>query len=249
MFEYFTKPVYYKDEIRRIADKPFGLVDKVIEQSIESLKIQQNQNASNVSNLNEEAKKSIREEPFIPTEKENEASYTEERINVDDYWIKEQLKSLAEIKVMYLFKTTETTIRALTEYSYPKKNTKGLYKWDNFISFYKIQNIEVEKIEGYNEVDELRNVANNLKHNEVLYHKIKNINEFIDDDDFTYENITTFYERVKEIPQNFVSKLAEAIINEIYFFNDEKIKKIANGFKTRMDNDSLLKLSKELIKK
>lgn len=71
---------------------------------------------------------------------------------------KEHLTVLAEMKIIYIFKSLETKIKSLLYTAYPQIKISDLYRWDSIVSVFK----------GYKEVLELQKVNNNLKHSELL---------------------------------------------------------------------------------
>lgn len=63
--------------------------------------------------------------------------------DVDSY-----LDSLTEMKIVYLFKSLELTIKRFVIHAYPTIDIKSFFKWENIKEFFKGQGIGISHIEG-----------------------------------------------------------------------------------------------------
>ncbi|MEN5436709.1 hypothetical protein ABE545_23975 [Sphingobacterium faecium] len=168
-------------------------------------------------------------------------------LEIEANWLNEHLIALSEMKVVYLFKNVEITIKYLIHKAYPEIDTRDFFQWNNINSYFKSINIKISDFNGYTEVNELRKVNNNIKHKNIINEEITKIKEFIGERQFTYQNLDDFVIRIKPKVQNFIKLLGDAIINDLYFFDNNRIKMISDNFKSRMDSQTLHKLTTELI--
>lgn len=162
-----------------------------------------------------------------------------------EYLSNEHLNALFEMKIAYLFKSIEIAMKSLIHSAYPKIK-KDFFMWDVMDSYFKSIDIKLSDFDGYIEVTELRKVNNSIKHNNTISTEIKKIREFKDEFFLTYLNIGKFHKRIKLKIEKFIIKLGEAIIQNLYSFDDYRIAKISDEFKLRMNDIELQKLAAEL---
>ena len=105
----------------------------------------------------------------------------------------DQLNSICEMKLINLYKSFEIEIKRILELAYPTIDKKIFYRWDVFVSFLKTKKINVKQIESYEEVNQLRIVNNQLKHDGRISNELKSITEFSKSEGFTHESILTFH--------------------------------------------------------
>jgi len=218
------KKMVVEMEITSIAEKSFDLFEEASSQIIRNLLDKSRKSAIRLSELMSQLSEHIRggeESDGIPTEKDKELF--REIVNCDlEYNLSnEYVKVLSEMKIVYLFKTVEITIKSLIHTAYPETDTKKFYIWKKIEDYFNDIDIKVSNFDGYTEVTELREINNSIKHNEIIkndVNKIK-IEEFTDESQFTYQNIENFYNRIKPKIQNFVKLLGRAIIEDL----DKKI--------------------------
>lgn len=164
-------------------------------------------------------------------------------------YLRDELFALYEMKIIYAFKHLEINIKKLLSYSYDDKSVNRQFYWNDLKQFLSIKNIDVSKITGYLEVNQLREVNNSLKHsNESSHDSIKNYPEFKGKLRITYEVLEKFYVRIKDFPNVFLDTLARKIYEDLYEFDDAKIKAIAKSYALRMDENNAKKLADNLLK-
>ncbi len=159
------------------------------------------------------------------------------------------LNAFAEMKVIYFFKNLEINMKSLIVLAYPNVITKGFYKWENMISFFKSIDIDVSKISGYNEAMLLKQLNNSIKHSEVINNDLKRIPEFSSIEYFTPEAINLFLERIEDNVKLFFKSLIDEIIKERFEFDDTKMDKISEDLYNRMDKETFEKFSESITSK
>ncbi|WP_417556950.1 hypothetical protein [Mesoflavibacter zeaxanthinifaciens] len=164
-------------------------------------------------------------------------------------FIEDELFALLEMKIIYAFKQLEINIKKIIRHYYQElPNSKP--KWHEIERFFKKQNIILNKIHGFQEVNELRLVNNTLKHSdESIDETIMKIEEFKNSSIQNIESLDKFYERIEEFPALFITSLMEIIEKETSNFNQQKIERIAKKATNRMDKDIAEKLIIEIRKK
>lgn len=73
--------------------------------------------------------------------------------------------------------------------------------------------------------------------------KIKSILEFTSIDSFNSKVLEAFLARVQPKVNKYYSSLCNAVYEEKYVFNDERLSKISNEFKARMTPETIHKLT------
>ncbi|MEP5132902.1 hypothetical protein, partial [Nonlabens ulvanivorans] len=118
-------------------------------------------------------------------------------VNQKSEFIEDELFALLEMKIIYAFKHLEINIKKMIRHFYQElPNTKP--KWHEIERFFKSQNITLNRIQGFKEVDELRLVNNSLKHSDESIDKsIMNIKEFENGSIQSTESLEEFYERIE----------------------------------------------------
>lgn len=233
-------------EITSIAKQAFDLFDDASLKAFETLKNQLQDNRNNSIELNKKLSNYVEDNDGIPTHADIELLEEKFDLASEEYMANEHLNALSEMKIVYLFKSVEITMKSLIHTAYPKINTKDFFQWDSMCSYFKSINIKLSDFNGYVEVTELRKVNNSIKHNSIINEDIKKIREFTGDIQFTYINIDNFHSRIKSKIQNFTKLLGKAIINDLYVFDESRVKKISNDFKLRMEDEVLKKLATKL---
>lgn len=158
---------------------------------------------------------------------------------IDRHIYTEYLTVLSEMKIVYLYKTLEINMKTLIKNAYPNVNTKGLYQWENMVSFFNSINIKISDLPGYQEAIELRKVNNCIKHADLLSDEVKKISEFSSLEYFNSESITCFYTRINIRIKDFFKELSNQVILDLYDFNQARIEKLCDDYSNRMDNDTL----------
>lgn len=153
---------------------------------------------------------------------------------------------LNQLRVIYSFMNVELTLKSLIEQAYPRAKDKGLYKWENAINFFKQKDIEIQKLTGYIEVDQLRRLCNNFKHSQKLDTEIKNIPEFKNTDYIENRPIELFLLRIFSGVQSFQKELIEAVKKELHEYDDARLKSIAHDLRKKMSQEDIVKLIQNL---
>ncbi|MFW6047264.1 MAG: hypothetical protein ACOCP4_05720 [Candidatus Woesearchaeota archaeon] len=161
---------------------------------------------------------------------------------IDIEYMYDEVWALIEMKIIYAFKFLEINIKKLVSPIFSEAKTKDFYKWDKLNSFLQGKNIRPYELEGYQEVTQLKNINNSLKHSDQFNERIKKqIPEFKDKNNITSSDLNSFYLRIKDFPRIYLNELAYAILKELYEFDEQKINKIADNIAYRMDkNDAKL---------
>jgi len=256
----FSSPDYKKmviqmeiqAEITNIAKQPLDLFEKASSQMISNLFNKNKKAEARLSKLNSQLSKRLcrnKKSKDIPTEKYEVLFRKMVNCKSKCYLSKEYLKALFEMKVVYLFKTVEIAMKSLIHTAYPKIDPRNFYKWENMLSYFNSIGIKIASFEGYKEVNDLRKVNNNIKHGEMINDEVKKIKEFANENQFTHQNIEIFYKHIKPKIQKFVKLLGEAIIKDLYVFDDSRIDEISKDFKSRMDDKALQQLATKLTER
>jgi hypothetical protein len=164
-------------------------------------------------------------------------------------FIEDELFALIEMKIIYAFKHLEINIKKMIRHYYIELPTSKP-KWHELERFFKRQNISLNKIQGFQEVDELRLVNNSLKHShDNIDQSIMKIKEFNNGSVQNFETLDEFYNRIEDFPALFFASLMEIIEKETSNFNQKKLQKIALKATNRMDKDNAEKLIIEIRNK
>lgn len=223
-----------------------SLFDSATTNAIAKIKLEIKENETLSKKLSEKSYSKTFAETHIPTT--DDIEIMEDQADCDQHTglLKDKLISIFEMRIVSLFKSVEIEIKQLLKQTYTDINTKNFYRWDIMSNFFKSIDININDIEGYSETNQLRIVNNQIKHNSTLNNDVKSIPEFSHSDNFSPDNLETFYSRIYPITNKFVSSLSREIYNERYEFNDERLLEIANSYKGRMDKSTLSKFIEKL---
>jgi hypothetical protein len=167
----------------------------------------------------------------------------------DVIYLEDELFALFEMKVIYAFKHLEINIKQLLLAAYQENYINRQFKWDTIVSYLNSKNINAKELNDYNNINELRNVNNSLKHSDrVIDQSIKNIPEFKDKETLHYSDLEAFYNRVKNSPNFFLTSLISFVFKDLYAFPHERVSELAKSFATRMDKKDALQFVDELLK-
>jgi hypothetical protein len=148
---------------------------------------------------------------------------------------KDQLFALSEMNIIYIFKEFEINLKLLLKKVYGNDD-KSLYNWDKLKSYFKSKKISISEIDGYEEMRQLKELNNHLKHSSrKISDKIKNIKEFKGEHILTEEMINEFFERIKASPITFLTSIVNLIYEDLYEFDERRIKEMAKKVAKRMD--------------
>lgn len=178
-----------------------------------------------------------------------EAEANDLEFYLDTRFFEDKLLALIEMKIIYIYKNFEIDIKRLLGATYHIK-TRELYKWDSIKEFLKTKNLQLTAIKGYQEVNQLREVNNAIKHSTgKISEIIRKIPEFKEEKRLRHYELDEFYERVKKYPYTFLESLADEIYQNLYFFDDSRLENISELFALRMDEPTAMKFIEKLKSK
>ncbi len=163
-------------------------------------------------------------------------------------FLEQELKALAEMKLVYAYKSFEFHLKFLLKNYYPELKKSELYKWDTVLDFLKSKNIDPKKINCFKEIDELRNINNAIKHSSIINSRILPI-EFKDESHITYKNILAFYDRIENCGIEFFKSLYEFIKVDIYYFDEDKINEQVEKVEKTMTPEMAIDFANKILKK
>jgi len=153
--------------------------------------------------------------------------------------LEEEIKALLEVKIIFAFKHFEINLKKLIKAAYDDNNFSKNYKWEFIKQYLILKNIDIREFESYSNVNQLRELNNHIKHadNYLENDNLKKIIPELKKSSPSSRDLYMFYERVKKSPNEFLGSLSSKIYNDLYCFNDERLKKMADSFAIRMDED------------
>jgi len=153
--------------------------------------------------------------------------------HLDTYYMEDKLLALSEMNVVYSYKDFEINIKKLIGASYGI-DTKDFYRWNIITDFLKSKNIKYSELKGYQEINQLRKVNNSIKHaTKGIDKDIKSISEFSELKHMRHYELSDFFNRVKEFPNEFLDALSSEIYKNLYDFDNERLKIIAELYANR----------------
>lgn len=162
--------------------------------------------------------------------------------------LNEKLLALMEMQVISLYKNYEIAQKELVSTAYENINVRDLYLWDNVKAFFNSKEINFGRIKGYDHINQLRIVNNNIKHSskiDVEVHKL-NLKCFEDLIYFTADSLEVFYKRVSTEVPKFLVTLSDLIIKDLYEYDDKRLESIAKSYTEKMDKATLKRLSQAI---
>lgn len=166
------------------------------------------------------------------------------------YFMEQELKAISEMKIIYAYKHFENKLKFLLSAAYGISKSK-MFKWEFITEFLKDKNIDIKKVKCYYEINELRNLNNNLKHSDDIRNdtRISIIKEFKKKSFIQYQDILTFYKRIENAPSTFIYSLSDLIYNDLYVFDENRIDIEADKIALRMNETEAKMLIEKLKKK
>ena len=171
--------------------------------------------------------------------------FYEEKVNQNQAY----LDSLYEMKVIYLYRSLELNINYLIETAYPTVNTKSLYRIDVIKSFFDHKEIDISKIEGYEEYQDLRKVTNCIKHNSKISSNVAKIPKFKKKEFLDSETLHEFYNRIKLKVQLFIRELKNEIKTDLFHFPKARLNKLVKEYYEQMDEETYLRFIEKMKQK
>lgn len=226
-----------------------NILDYPVDNLIQNLKIQISEEYSEHDKWIELEKN----DPDRFNELEEQANQTGHSLHAQMYgyiqdviYLEDELFALFEMKIIYAFKHLEINIKQLLFAAYQDKYINRQFKWDAIIQFLNSKSIIAKDLNDYDNITQLRNLNNSLKHSDqIIDQTIKNIPEFKDKETLHYSDLELFYNRVKKSPTVFMTSLISFVFKDIYTFPNERILEIAKSFALRMDKNVALEFSEE----
>lgn len=165
-------------------------------------------------------------------------------------FIESQLFSISEMRIIHLYKIFENKLKFLIRAAY-NVDIKMFYKWENITQFLKTKNIDIKKIQCYNDINELRLINNSLKHSDNLKkdNSVKNIKEIKNSNYIKYQDLLEFYKRVENAPEMFITDIADNFFRDLYVFDEQRLDEIAEKIALRMTKEHALTFIEKLKSK
>lgn len=123
-----------------------------------------------------------------------------------------QLLALYEMKALYLYKEIEIRLKTLIFSKYQQR-TEKLSNLSTLTDFFLEKNVDIKIVNGYEEIDNLRRVANDLKHS-LEINTSKGIPEFIGKLTFNAQSLHDFMQNKLYVAEVFFERLILKINNE-----------------------------------
>ena len=108
----------------------------------------------------------------------------------DLMYLEDEIIAICETKIIYGFKHFEISLKKLLGIAFGKNDQTKRLKWHELISFFKQKKIDISKLDGYEEINQMRIVNNVLKHsNENIDDQISHFPEFRNKEILRFKNI------------------------------------------------------------
>lgn len=160
---------------------------------------------------------------------------------------KEQLYCFSEMKIIHLFRAYEVTMKRIVKTAFPAANERDFFNWEKLLTFSRVRGVTLKNLEGFDEVNQLRVVNNNIKHSSgVSPEVIKLVPYFSESTYFTLESLNGFYLNVRDCILPFLQAMASEFDKAVFEQSDEKLDKIVSEYSETMSNSELQMLSDKL---
>lgn len=159
-----------------------------------------------------------------------------------------ELSALAEMKIIYCYKQFETSLKILLNSNYPDLEQNKLYKWESISDILKLKKIDIRLLDGFGEIQELREANNAIKHDTILNTKKLPI-EFKYKKHLTYNEILSFYVRIEGAPVKFLKSLYEKINEDLYNYDNERLEKMVDHIEKTMDPKNAVEFANKILSK
>jgi len=236
-----------KASIHSIAGGLRDSFDKAYEIGRSTIEVEIREASADYDSLNEALKDSERYE---------DGRLSEEALRIIDRQVdrglaiqygEEALLALEEMRLAFLFKSMEISIKEMMSIAFPKLNKKELFRWDLVTTHLKANGIPVIEITGYREANALRILNNHIKHSFASdQESIGDVACWSSDSEFTYKNLIAFYEQVKPKVIEFMENLGNAIVKAVYDLDDASIEAMADEIAGRLSTCQATALLKKV---
>lgn len=160
-------------------------------------------------------------------------------------FLEEELKAIAEMKIIYAYKHFETCLKFMLQTSYDVNSSK-YYRWENVKEFLITKTIQISDIECSKEIEELREINNAIKHSNILLSR--NLpQEFKEKDSISYQDILNFYDRVDGCTIKFFDFLYNQIVNDKYMFSSERLNEMANKIEQTIEPKKAIEFANNIL--
>ena len=232
---------YKRNSLLKVSFEHDNFFEDAIEENIKSLKEKIKISEERFKELNS---KIYDGKPYVSTPELDllidEACYHE--ANIESFL--QHLYSLNEMRIIYLFKNLEISIKSIIKNAYPDTNIKDFFKWQSLIDFFEEKSISVTAIEGYTDAIQLKDVNNVLKHSDSIPQHIGKISEFVSG--FNSDGLERFAQRIRPRVELFRQKLSVEIAKERYDFDEKRLDTIISEYHSRMDHATYLTFTQKL---
>lgn len=167
---------------------------------------------------------------------------------INEIFIEEEIMALIEMKIINSYRQFEVHLKFLIKSWYSDFDKSNNYKWEDLKNFLKLKGINLNKIENYNEINELREVNNAIKHSHILKSRIVPL-ELKNKENIKFVDVLKFYKRIEITFEPFFISLQNEIEKEQYVFDDLRLNCMADELVNRMDNATISKYIKVLKSK
>lgn len=238
---------YITYHIKEIAEERLDIFDEATKESIAQYKLKMEGLNHKMSEIHNGLPEIDPDEP--PTEAWWDAHGELTQVQFEYLWLTEQITSICEMKIGYLFKSIETKMKHLIKLAYPLEIYKDLYQWENMKMFFTNKQIKLHELDGYNEVIQIRKLNNNLKHSNELTEEIQKFPEFDDTPKINHLRYEVFYNRTYPKAESFIRKLGDAILADLFEFDDKRLDEISEHYYHRLGDEATKKLIEKLSDK
>jgi len=114
------------------------------------------------------------------------------------------------------------------------------------VNHLKSNGVKLDKLDGYEAVNQLRIVNNNIKHSSNINAETQKIPYWKHETSFTYKNIDKFYNNINNLIIQFMKDLGETIITAVYEVTDEKLDEMSQLIFDRLETKRVGVLIKKL---
>jgi len=257
MKDYSPDDIWEKREMNKMGLDTFlmrkeNVFDSAVDRLIESLKTQLAKARSEYEKLMRLESKNRSE--FRNLEEQENLSEDNLQGSMMNYfqeiiYLEDELFVLFEMKIIHAFKFLEITIKQLLSAAYKDNSIKQKFRWESIGLFLNSKNILIKDINDYENIEQLRNVNNFLKHSEKnIDQRIKQIQEFKNIDTINYIYLDSFYKRINKSPGIFLNSLVHYVFQDLYNFPHERIFELAKSYALRMDKKVAVELTDELLR-
>jgi hypothetical protein len=129
--------------------------------------------------------------------------------------LEQQMAVIAEMRLVYLYKSFEIELKKLLKIAY-NVSAWALTSAEDQVAFLETKGINVRRITGFAEINELRTIVNNIKHVAELNTEAKRIPEFANSVQVIYDQGTIFYKRVAPMVNKHIEVLSEDVFKTLY---------------------------------